>query len=266
VSGEHAVILWDRGWWVRDLGSRNGTFVQGRRLAAGEAVSVAAGAEIGFGAVDEPWVLAEDAGPGPRARGPAGEEVAGSGELLVLPGPQSPEVSVYREGSGRWVVEDALGVHAVKDGAEVLAGGLPFRLALPEAVPGTLRGDAGTVDELTLRFVVSHDEEHVRLGLSGATGERDLGARSHHYLLLTLARARREDATLGTPPETHGWRYQDELAAGLGLEPRLLNLHVYRARQQLAELGVADPARRVERRPAAGQLRIGTDRFELVRQ
>src|SRR5262245_3389050 len=37
LSGEHAVVRWvDDRWEVRDLGSRNGTFLTGRRLAPGE--------------------------------------------------------------------------------------------------------------------------------------------------------------------------------------------------------------------------------------
>ena len=35
VSGRHARLRWDgAGWWLEDLGSKNGTFVNGQRLAA----------------------------------------------------------------------------------------------------------------------------------------------------------------------------------------------------------------------------------------
>lgn len=47
VSRRHAELCWERGAWVlRDLGSRNGTFVDGRRVAA---LELEAGSEIRIG-------------------------------------------------------------------------------------------------------------------------------------------------------------------------------------------------------------------------
>ena len=43
VSGEHAVLRWTgREWELHDLGSGNGTSVDGRKLASGERVTSAA--------------------------------------------------------------------------------------------------------------------------------------------------------------------------------------------------------------------------------
>lgn len=51
VSGRHASIERDaRGWWVRDLGSTNGTFVQGRP-ADGQGVWLQDGQTVTFGTV-----------------------------------------------------------------------------------------------------------------------------------------------------------------------------------------------------------------------
>src|SRR4051794_27705525 len=64
VSGEHAVLRWTgREWELHDLGSRNGTLVDGRRLAAGERVALARGATIAFGQADNAWRLDDDAPP-----------------------------------------------------------------------------------------------------------------------------------------------------------------------------------------------------------
>src|SRR5262245_56048795 len=49
ISAEHAILCWTgREWEVHDLGSRNGTTVDGRRLAQGERAPLARGAAIGF--------------------------------------------------------------------------------------------------------------------------------------------------------------------------------------------------------------------------
>src|ERR1700742_4494867 len=64
VSGEHAVLRWTgRDWELHDLGSRNGTIVDGRRLAPGERSALARGAVIAFGQADNAWRLVDDAPP-----------------------------------------------------------------------------------------------------------------------------------------------------------------------------------------------------------
>ena len=59
-----------------------------------------------------------------------------------------------------------------------------------------------------------------------------LGARSHHYLLLTLARMRLKDVERGEPAATAGWVDQEELGRLLQFSPERLNLDIFRARRQ----------------------------------
>jgi len=50
VSGRHARLRWDgAGWWLEDLGSKNGTFVNGQRIVAHAAQPVAPGSKIQMG-------------------------------------------------------------------------------------------------------------------------------------------------------------------------------------------------------------------------
>lgn len=49
ISGLHAELLWTpQAWQIQDLGSRNGTFVDGRRLAPGQQARLEHGAELAF--------------------------------------------------------------------------------------------------------------------------------------------------------------------------------------------------------------------------
>jgi len=51
VSKSHAVFQLEHGrWYLRDNRARNGTFVDARRLDAGERVALATGAQLAFGA------------------------------------------------------------------------------------------------------------------------------------------------------------------------------------------------------------------------
>src|SRR6266550_2512011 len=50
VSGRHARLRWDGvGWWLEDLGSTNGTLVDGQRIAPHIAQKIAAGARLQLG-------------------------------------------------------------------------------------------------------------------------------------------------------------------------------------------------------------------------
>lgn len=63
VSGEHARIRWTGERWVlRDLDSRNGTWLASRRLEAGEAVPLDLSSRFHFGAPGDDWHLV-DCGP-----------------------------------------------------------------------------------------------------------------------------------------------------------------------------------------------------------
>src|SRR5712692_9107550 len=47
VSGRHARLHWDgAGWWLEDLGSKNGTLVNGERIVSFSAQKVALGSQI----------------------------------------------------------------------------------------------------------------------------------------------------------------------------------------------------------------------------
>jgi hypothetical protein len=119
------------------------------------------------------------------------------------------------------------------------------------------------VRQVQLIFSVSSDEEHVQLqAVLGATSV-DLGARSHNYLLLTLARRRLEDASAGVPETTCGWIYLDDLAHDPTMSGGQLNIDVFRIRRQFAALGVVDAGHIVERRPRTRQIRIGTGRISI---
>lgn len=263
VSGEHAVVAWiDGRWRLRDLGSRNGTAV-GDRPVSSEPVALAVGDRVAFGRAPGGWTLIEAAAPRPRAVAGDGTVVEADGDLLVLPDPGTPEVTVAR-GDGGWWLEDDAGTRRVSDGDAVVAGGVRWELRLPVGLAATVER-AGRLDDVGFVFAVSADEEHASWGTTEPVA-RELGDRVHAYLLLTLARARREDADAGVDAGARGWRYADELARGLGITPEVLKVYVYRARRQLQEAGVVGAAALIERRAASNQIRLGTDRFEIVRR
>jgi hypothetical protein len=263
VSGEHALLRWTGSVWeVQDLHSRNGTFVDGRRLSPGERAALIAGMVLGFGR-PESFVLVDADPPTIFAEPLDGEApVRAQGGILALPNPGSPELMIFRGPSG-WVVERGGEATPVTDGEVLRIGNDAWRLNLPDLLPQTTDSASSLLflDNLTLRFHVSRDEEYVELDAVHGSRSIDLKARSHHYTLLVLARARLRDLSLA--PDRQGWMQQSDLLDLLRVDASHLHLNIYRLRQQFGEAGILNAARIVERRAGTRQLRIGVAKVEL---
>jgi hypothetical protein len=137
----------------------------------------------------------------------------------------------------------------------------------PRLVPLTAaRGMPLRRPQPRLEFRVSCNEEHTTLRIAGlGAGALDLGERTHHYCLLTLARHRMEDARRGLAQDAQGWIETGALGRMLGIDPPHLNIQLHRARTQLASAlpaGIVMPAV-VERR--RGELRLAALAFQVMR-
>jgi len=267
VSAEHASVRWNGDRWVlRDLGSRNGTWLDGAAITVGDPHPLRAGSELSFGAPDHTWVL-EDASPPTPWASSRGRLVRGSLDLLALPDAEAPEQVAYRLADGSWAIEHAGAVTPVRHLDRVTVHGVEYTLHLPVHVAPTTDAPqaAHTASDLALTFRVSRDEEHVEV--EGRLGQRvlDLGSRSHHYLLLVLARRRLGERHDGEDDEAAGWVHALELCDMLKVDDSAVNLQVFRARKQLAKHGVPGAARLVERRPDSRELRIGVGELEVHR-
>jgi hypothetical protein len=268
LSAEHARLWWsERAWWVRDLGSRNGTFVADQRLPPGHDRRLQPGDRVVFGAEPHAYVLADASGPEPTARNlSTGALVAGRDGLLALPEPHAPTANVFEGRNERWCVEDDDGERAVADGAILEVGSDRWMLHLPLSEPGTVEAQrlAPEIEDVDLRFEVSADEETVEIELRHGTLTWRLEARSHYYALLTLARARLDDAQR-TPDRKEGWRAVDDLCHQLRCDPNKLNVDIFRCRQDVAALGLRGAARLVERKRSTRELRVLSDRITIAR-
>lgn len=264
VSGQHATLRWTGARWeLRDLGSKNGTWVRGKRIEPGTWVELNAGDTVGFGRAEEPWTLAEDAPPSAMAW--LGEQALEAEDgLLALPSAGDPLVCVYRSEAGMWVAETHKGIEHVRDGHRLDIQGKTYVLDLPQVVAATRDMRTATLASCGLTFHVSRDYEHIEVDVRGPGREVRLPHRAHHELLLYLAQARLEDASNAKlPAEEHGWRYQDDVARQLRIPPSHFNMTIYRARQQFRGGGFDDANALLERRRGSGQIRIGLSNLTL---
>lgn len=263
ASGEHAIITWTGWHWeARDLGSRNGTFVDGNRLEPGTAVKLTAGARIAFGDPERPWTLVDDGAPSMIAiEANTGRVRAAEAGLLVLPEDDQPLLTFYQNATGEWLEESGEATRVVRDQEQITLGDSIWQLHLPSISEGTpLMQLSLSLETVSLEFAVSRDEERVEVKVIHRGVEQALEPREHGYVLLTLARARLEDEQM--PLDQRGWRNLDRLEKMLAMDANALNVAIHRARQQLAQAGVSNAANLVEVRRK--QRRLGTDRFRIV--
>lgn len=281
VSMQHAALRWaGNAWELRDLGSRNGTVLDGVQLRPGQACRVETRSRIAFGSAQEQWEVVDDSPPKPMfIPHDGGEPVAADGKVVVLPSPDDPQATVFRADDGGWYLERGDGIVPLvrsmptlryASGARMFeVGGRRWRFCDPIAVDALK--DTGNLDpdrsnlpiparDVSLFFAVSTDGELIEINASIGGTRVSLGARSHYNLFLTLAQRRLFDAKQGLPEEDCGWVSPDTLAAVMTSER--LNIDVFRLRKQFATMGVADPASIIERRPTR-QLRIGTGRIVI---
>lgn len=270
VSSEHAALHWSgTAWELEDLGSRNGTFLDGQRLPPRTPRALQRGMSMRFANTLGAWGFVDDAPPRPMAFNLVDRRMvhADTGPL-VLPDADAPEVWLRHTDLGQWVAEreDATSAR-VEDREVLLVGGQPWRLCLPSGESATWQGATAVAGSGPLRlcFRVAADEEYIEVIAICDGREIDLKARAHHYLLLLLARARQADQAAGRPEDQQGWMLQDRLQAMLKVDANSFHVSIHRIRVQLTQAGIPDAARVVERRQGTRQLRLGVADITIER-
>lgn len=264
VSGEHAVIAWDGlEWKIRDLGSRNGTTLDGRPLESRTDRSMKRGAVMAFGQAEEQWLLADASGPIPM--GLEGDRcVLAIDRVLTLPDDESPSVTVYREGD-RWLAEQGEVEREVTDRDALVVDGAIWSLRLPEAREITQAHiSSRRLADFRLELAVSRDEEVVQVRLLCDSHRIILEPRSHHYMLVILARHALDQRGDGHSTGEAGWLDPEELSRLLRLGRQSINVYIHRIRGQVADVGIFDGKGIIERQPGTFALRIAPIEIELV--
>lgn len=272
VSSHHASLRWTerKCWEVKDLHSRNGTYVNRVRISPGEKIKLEQGDELGFGSLAELFVMA-DVSP-PRAMlVPVEGELAPiflDQALLALPSAEQPDITLFQAPSGQWQLDSRDLAGPLQDGDLIRIAQQSWRCCLP-----TPTDDTDVIDRFPSLFAladvdlllnVSRDEEQIELALLAAGRPHSLGVKACYYLLLTLGRCRlHRDLPPVADVNEEGWISVNSLLDLLRVSEQRLNVDIFRIRQELRAAGVVDAAAIVERQPPRRLLRLGTSRIDI---
>ena len=273
ASQQHASIHWNGTHWEIVDHSRHGTLIDGQPIPSNIKIALAAGQIIRFapGAAQSFKVINLDA-PCPMLLpvGHPGDDrpAIALRTLHYLPDDDTRKASVHLAINGQWLWEDANGSTALHDGDRMHVAGRCWQFFHKPGV------DAGTdvnaaakppAPDLHFDFLVSQNEEHIQLSINARDETLDLGERTHHYCLLTLARRRFADARQGFDVLSQGWIGTSELADMLKVEEKHLSMMLHRARSQIVKQckAAALAPDFIERR--RGELRFGSFGFQIQR-
>lgn len=275
TSRIHIAIEWDgESWCVRDL-SKNGTWLGRRRLLANESTRLSAGDQLHLGSPEMPALeLVDDTPPRSQLVGLKGTPSRALKSYTFLPNADAPEaVVIYSFQRHNWVL------HPVEQdspqamdrplghGDEIALGGGLWQLFLADSEQMTELSVApeNHLDDIEFVFHLSQDEENTDLRLQVGNQHLELGERSHHYLLVHLARLRAQQAADGFDLDSQGWIDTQQLQRDLGIEMPHINIMIFRARKQIADnlTTALDSELLVER--GKGRVRFGGSRFKIFK-
>ncbi|OUS24197.1 hypothetical protein A9Q99_24975 [Gammaproteobacteria bacterium 45_16_T64] len=269
VSQIHGTVRWEESRWVVIDHSRNGIWLNGRRVKCSEQAVISVGHTLQFGSPSQPqWLVECIDEPGPTLM-----PVNHDGALVklikfhALPCISQPDILIYQSSDGRWMWEGQDGPEFLVEGDVIQSDALQWVFGSGGSIDMTIEGRLGKLyapDDFLFEFDVSLDEEHVSLQVSLGNDVWKLEERTHHYLLLLLARQRIQHVKEGYDESNQGWLDMQKFVKMLGLDTSHVNIQVYRARKQISEalLDITLPNQIIERR--TGEMRIGFSRFKIT--
>lgn len=265
VSGDHACISYEsKRWKIRDLRSRNGTFVNGQKV---HEATLERGDKIAFGSTKIVFDFIDASPPVALARNlKTNEVIVARDGLLAVPSAEVPLASVFETPHDGWVLETGGDVKRVSDGDLLDLDQKSYMLHLPTILDVTMdsSGDWISAQDIGLRFRVRRNEEYVDVAVQIRNELHVLAVRAHHYTLLTLARLRLADqANPKLVSHDHGWVTMDDLCRKLATDENKINVEIYRIRQEFLQLPLQNGAAIIERKKGSKMLRIGVHRLRL---
>jgi hypothetical protein len=282
VSKLHAAIEWNgRSWRIKNLGL-NGTWVNDLPLGQGDVLDLTEGDHIHLAEQNDPGFKVVDLTAPADMLWPLDMQPHQMPEAVqpiyltryhLLPDTPTPELALYFDAQDQeWYAEmsDAAHEHrreSIQHGDILQFDNMRWQFMRAQVYgPTEARAQhSQKLADFEFVFYLSLDEETTQLELRHPHHHIDLAVRSHHYLMLQLARHRADDAAQGLDQKSQGWVYADQLATELGLDTTHMNIHIFRARKQLADSLPETIGHQCLLERRGGKIRFGCERFKIYK-
>ena len=255
----HCVLRWQAGHWFVTDESKNGCFINGKKMEKGRSLCLKKG-DIFSTCKDNSsaWRLEDESVPKPAILNRESSQWIELDALNLLPDESAPECQIIQQDHS-WFFEQAHEHFAIQEGFSFLMRGERWTF-----YPNFLLQETECFSEVErevpeIIFDVSRNEEHIGITLRLKTEEFNLGRKTYHYLLLELARYWLEDKD--APISDRGWMSNDLILHNLGIDINHFNIQIYRARKALKEYSPDWSQHLIERR--RGEVRLHECQIEI---
>lgn len=235
VSRSHCLIEWQQGnWYLQDI-SANGTYVNEKRVAKNIKHELKLNDVVQFGDSESvKWQVSSLAQPCPflKSTTECVSDFALDQQISIL-NCEDQEQMISQTLSGQWLLEQEGNIKALQNGDSVRYQGNQYILIAPSDIDATQECEQTAEHAIDVKFTVSQNEEHVGVLLNVDGQAIDLEDRTHHYLVLLLARKYLEDKQNNVPETEAGWLDKSLLMRQTRMEETHINTQFYRFRKQL---------------------------------
>jgi hypothetical protein len=264
ISRTHAIIEWKNGQWlIRDL-SKNGTWVNNKKLLKDLPHKLQVGDHVFFGQATAHAIAVQNLTQPQnmllaveQSTEPTEELPIILSDINILPSEKQAEVALfYVQSKNEWYKEylaDSDGcAYPVANDELLHFANKSWQLKLNDIIENTnqLEKSKLKAHQIKYRFNLSLDEETTELTVVTTEEKLCLSSKVHHYLTLSLARHRSEDAKKGLDEYDQGWILPEVVAKELGCDITLFNTQVCRAKKQFRDMfnGACDGDELIERK------------------
>ncbi len=253
------IISFNNNNWIITDKSKNGSYLN-HKLISDENRPLSIGDHIGFSENKMQWKVIDASYPKPMLYNAHSYESIELDSINILPRESKPELLLTQQGQG-WIVEQGNQIYSISGGDSVCFNGIEWTLFPNDLVQQTIthRLNKKISEPGKLVFKISLNEENVHLQMNIKNTQFDMGYKSHHQILLYLARYKLSDKKNNLPYNERGWVATDLLLLELGIQANNLNILIYRLRKAFAQIDY--PGNIIERRQ--GEIRLAHCNFSL---